>query len=591
MSWQLAAYLLLAVALGGGFLWYERTRPDARVVALVGTLAAFGALGRIAFAALPNVKPTTDIVLVSGYVLGGAPGFVVGAVSALTSNFFFGQGPWTPWQMLGWGMTGTAGAALARLSGRRIGRWPLAIVCFAVGFAFTVLQDFGDWVTYSDHSVAQLDVYVGKGLGFDLVHATGCLLFALAFGPSLTHSLQRFRLRLEVRWVAVAALFLAMMGTLDGLRAPDRPGIATAQATGAQPASITAPVGYLQRAQNADGGLGSSPGSASSPLYAGWAALGLEAAGYDPALIHRPGGATLAQYLIATVGQDSDAGSVERTILALRGAGLAVTDVGGRDLVAVLQHDVKSDGSIAEQTNWTAFGILALRAAGVAPAPKMVAWLARQGDADGGFNFATAGGPSDVDDTGAALQALAGSDRSSVVHRAVRFIEAQQNTDGGLPSAAGGFSNAQSTAFGVQGLIAAGVDVAALHRHGATPVEYLQHLTKPDGQIDYGAGNAQTPVWVTGEALLALAGRTLPLTPVVRATGPPRSARMRRVTHARVTRHARHAHQPRNRAAHASPRRGPLRAPAARVMSAQSLDTLAAGAGAVLAVALAPVDV
>src|ERR1700733_7151847 len=136
MSWQLGAFGILALALAGGFAWYERTRPDARIVALVGTLAAFGALGRIAFAALPNVKPTTDIVLVSGYALGGGPGFAVGALSALASNFFFGQGPWTPWQMAGWGATGVIGALLARVSGRRIGRWPLAIACAVVGVAF-----------------------------------------------------------------------------------------------------------------------------------------------------------------------------------------------------------------------------------------------------------------------------------------------------------------------------------------------------------------------------------------------------------------------------------------------------------------------
>ena len=89
MTWQVGAFAILAVALAGGFAWYERVHPDARVVALVGTLAAFAALGRVAFAALPNVKPTTDIVLVSGYALGGGPGFAVGALGGLASIFFF----------------------------------------------------------------------------------------------------------------------------------------------------------------------------------------------------------------------------------------------------------------------------------------------------------------------------------------------------------------------------------------------------------------------------------------------------------------------------------------------------------------------
>jgi energy-coupling factor transport system substrate-specific component len=147
VTWQLGALAILSLALAGGFAWYERTRPDARIVALVGALAAFAALGRIAFAALPNVKPTTDIVLVSGYALGGAPGFVVGAIAGLTSNFFFGQGPWTPWQMAAWRATGGLGAALARVTGGRIRRWPLALACAVVGYGFAAIQDVGDWVT------------------------------------------------------------------------------------------------------------------------------------------------------------------------------------------------------------------------------------------------------------------------------------------------------------------------------------------------------------------------------------------------------------------------------------------------------------
>ena len=81
-------------------------------------------------------------------------------------------------------------------------RLPLAIVSFVLGFAFTALQDVGDWVTYSDHSLAQLGVYVGKGVGFDLVHAAGCFGFALLFGPSLIRTLKRFRARIQVNVVA-----------------------------------------------------------------------------------------------------------------------------------------------------------------------------------------------------------------------------------------------------------------------------------------------------------------------------------------------------------------------------------------------------
>jgi energy-coupling factor transport system substrate-specific component len=493
MSWQLGAFTILAVALAGGFAWYERCKPDARIVALVGTLAAFGALGRIAFAALPNVKPTTDIVLISGYALGGAPGFVVGAVSALTSNFFFGQGPWTPWQMAGWGLTGLIGAGLAlALRRRQPNRWFLAAVCGVVGFGFTAMQDVGDWVTYSDHSLAQLGVYVGKGLGFDLIHAAGCVAFALAFGPALLRSIARFTARLNVTWVPLdrAIVPIVLLALLGGAWVTPRSNAAST------------PAGYLISAQNSDGGLGAAAGSASNPLYSGWAALGLAAAGYNLGDV-RHGGASLLDYVTATENSGTDPGSIERTILVLRAAG---ESAGG--LLRRLQGDVRANGSVANQVNLTSFAVLALRAAGVSPPGNMVGWLIHQQDSDGGFNFATAGGQSDVDDTGAALEALAGSGDPGI-GRAVRFIDAQQNRDDGFPSQPGGFSNAQSTAWAIQGLIAVGASPSSLGR----PLSYLRSLTAADGHIDYSQGDDQTPVWVTAEALMALSGKPLPFSP------------------------------------------------------------------------------
>ncbi len=587
MSWQLAAFVILALALTAGFAWYERTAPDARIVALVGTLAAFAALGRIAFAALPNVKPTTDIVLISGYALGGAPGFAVGALAGLTSNFFFGQGPWTPWQMAGWGATGVLGAGLALVSGRRIGRLPLAIVCCVVGFAFTALQDFGDWVTYSDHSASQLGVYVGKGVGFDAVHAAGCFAFALAFGPALTRSIRRFALRLQVTWrpsigPAAPAIIsgLALAGILGLSGAPPARGASTA-------------AGYLLGAQNQDGGFGPAPGQASSALFSGWAALGLAAAGYNPQDVRRSGRSVLS-YVSAGVPALSDPGSLERTILVARAAGQSAYSFGGRNLVAALQPDVRADGSVDGQVNLTSFAVLALRSARVPAPARTISWIVRQQDGDGGFNFATAGATSDVDDTGATLEALAGVGGARVRERAVDFIRGQQNSDGGFPSQPGGPSNAQSTAWAVQGLLAAGVDPGSLHRGNAvSPLAFLSSLTGPDGHVEYSRGVDQTPVWVTAEALMALARKPLPLAPVPAAAGPaaaparPRgvatrpvsagSARRRRRGSANRTAGGRSVH-------HAGVRSHRSRGP-----SAVPMLGLAVYAGVATALALAPI--
>jgi energy-coupling factor transport system substrate-specific component len=581
MSWQLGAFALLGLSLVAGFTWYERTRPDARIIALVATLAAFAALGRIAFAAVPNVKPTTDIVLIAGYALGGGPGFVVGAVAGLTSNFFFGQGPWTPWQMAAWGAAGLIGTGLAKVTRDRVGRWPLAIVCFVVGFAFTATQDLGDWVTYSDHSGSQLAAYVGKGLGFDLVHAVGCLLFALALGPALLHSIERFTRRLAVRWVpsgSVVPVLLVLAATLPAALLASQPGAWGAGASVGDGVAVAqaavSPAQYLLAAQNSDGGFGDAPGQQSAQLYAGWAALGLAAAGYHPATVSHNGASVLAYIRSSPPG---DAGSLERTILVARAAGASVTDFGGRNLLAALQRDIRSDGSVADQVNWTSFAVLALRAAGVAPSAKMLDWLVRQQDPDDGFNFATAGGQSDVDDTGAALEALAAdSGAHRTVVRAVRFLRKQQNGDGGFPSQPGATSNSQSTAFAVQGLIAVGVPLSSLP-HGS-PERYLTALIAPDGHVRYSRQLDQSPVWVTGEALMALAGKALPL-PAPPAPPPaPAPAHRTHAPHVRK-RHPTPVHTP----AH------PRHHRATRHARSQDLGRFAPALALVTALVLAPV--
>jgi energy-coupling factor transport system substrate-specific component len=203
MTWQLTTFTLLALVLGLGFAWYERTHPSSKVLAMVATLAALAALGRVAFAPLPNVKPTTDIVFLTGYVLGGAPGFAVGALAALSSNLVFGQGPWTPWQMAAWGLVGILGAAWAPLTRRRLPRIATAAVLVLCGLLFGALTNLSTLTAAGGTpSLAQWAATESAGLPFDVAHAVGNVAFFLAFGPAFVRVLQRYRARLEVRWAS-----------------------------------------------------------------------------------------------------------------------------------------------------------------------------------------------------------------------------------------------------------------------------------------------------------------------------------------------------------------------------------------------------
>ena len=101
---------VLAVALV--FAGFEASRPALRQLMPTAVLAAAAAAGRVLFAPLPDVKPVSAIAIVAGAALGRRSGFVVGALAALLSNLFFGQGPWTPWQMYAWGLVGYVGGLL-----------------------------------------------------------------------------------------------------------------------------------------------------------------------------------------------------------------------------------------------------------------------------------------------------------------------------------------------------------------------------------------------------------------------------------------------------------------------------------------------
>jgi hypothetical protein len=282
-------------------------------------------------------------------------------------------------------------------------------------------------------------------------------------------------------------------------------------------ASLSPEVSYLTSAQNADGGFGGTSGQRSSELYTAWAAMGLAAAGRDPASVRRAGH-SLLDSLRGEVSTLQGVGDEERTILAAHACGASAYSFAGHDLVAEMERARENDDSFDNQVNLTAFAIFALRAvghsAGYGVIREAAGWIERQQNSDGGFSFGAHGSASDVDDTAAALQALRDADAhdARVLGAATDYLVRSQDLDGGFPQQYGGESNAQSTAWAVQGLIAAGRDPAAVRRRGSrSPVGYLESLLAPGGSIRYSRTGSQTPVWVTAEALIALAGKTFPV--------------------------------------------------------------------------------
>lgn len=110
----LLSLAVVLVSLGVFFIGFEGVRPRMRDVMPTVVLAALAAAGRILFAPFPDFKPVSAIAIIAGVAFGRRSGFMVGALAALASNFFFGQGPWTPWQMYAWGLIGYLAGALVQ---------------------------------------------------------------------------------------------------------------------------------------------------------------------------------------------------------------------------------------------------------------------------------------------------------------------------------------------------------------------------------------------------------------------------------------------------------------------------------------------
>jgi energy-coupling factor transport system substrate-specific component len=172
---------------------FERRKVSGRELVMLAVLAAIAAVSRVPFASIPSVQPTTFVIIVTGIAFGAESGFVVGALAALVSNLFLGQGPWTPWQMYAWGMIGlTAGflrhtPLMTSTSGR-------VIFGFITGILFGWVMNLWYFVSLGERvGLTEIIAYYGASVYFDLAHALSNVFFLIIFANSWVKILQRFR--------------------------------------------------------------------------------------------------------------------------------------------------------------------------------------------------------------------------------------------------------------------------------------------------------------------------------------------------------------------------------------------------------------
>jgi len=192
-NYGLLSVILIILAMIPYFLSFERRRPEARELVVIAVMAGIAALGRVAFAPIPHFKPTSAVVIITAMTFGPEAGFLTGAVAAITSNLFFGQGPWTPWQMFCWGMIGLV-AGMLRNAGWLKSKLSLATFGFLTGFGFGWVMNiwyivgFIKPITYQ----AIIAAYISS-FWFDFTHALSTLIFLVILAKPWIKKLERIK--------------------------------------------------------------------------------------------------------------------------------------------------------------------------------------------------------------------------------------------------------------------------------------------------------------------------------------------------------------------------------------------------------------
>ena len=187
------AFISLAVALLSCvpfFLSFERKKQSSARLILIAVLTALSVLGRMLFYALPSFKPVSAMIIITAMYLGSEAGFMTGALTAVISNFYFGQGPWTPFQMFTWGLIGLLAGVFARqLKGNRVF---LCVFGALSGVLFSLVMDI--WTALWADGTFLLSRYAAalvSSAQVTLIYAVSNVIFLLILAKPIGKKLQR----------------------------------------------------------------------------------------------------------------------------------------------------------------------------------------------------------------------------------------------------------------------------------------------------------------------------------------------------------------------------------------------------------------
>lgn len=196
-GYYLTGTLMTVFALVPFFLSFEHRKPQARELTVVAVLCAIAVASRLAFAWIPNFKPIFAVIMIAGFAFGQESGFLVGAVSAFASNLFFGQGLYTPWQMLAFGVAGLVAGLLRNQKALLEKPWAMGLTGFFTVFLAVgpLLDTCSVFLAANElNAKAVLGIYMA-GVPVNLSQAVCTFLTLLLVGKPFLEKLDRIRVK------------------------------------------------------------------------------------------------------------------------------------------------------------------------------------------------------------------------------------------------------------------------------------------------------------------------------------------------------------------------------------------------------------
>ena len=178
-------------------LVFESRKPQARELVIIAVMCAVAVAGRAAFFMLPQFKPVVAVVIIAGVAFGGESGFLVGAMTGFVSNMFFGQGPWTPWQMFSFGIIGFLAGVLFRKGILRRNTPALCVYgSLAALFIYGIIMDSSMVLIYQPQPTsAMFFAALLQGIPFNLIHSLATVVFLAIISQPLLEKLDRIKVK------------------------------------------------------------------------------------------------------------------------------------------------------------------------------------------------------------------------------------------------------------------------------------------------------------------------------------------------------------------------------------------------------------